>query len=57
MPALKDMFRTYLRQIKENGLYGTVPIAIYSGSNALTQLATSALEGDGTVLQGAGFVS
>lgn len=41
VPALKDMFRTYLQQIKDNGLYGTVPIALYSGTNALTQLATS----------------
>lgn len=41
VPGLKDMLRTYFRQIKDNGLYGTAPIAIYSGSNALTQLAGS----------------
>lgn len=44
--ALKNMLREYFRQVKDNGLYGTVPIAIYSGSNALTQLATSAITED-----------
>lgn len=41
VPALKEQFRDYIRRFKEAGLYGKAPIALYSGSNALTQLATS----------------
>lgn len=41
VPALKEQFRTYLRRFKEAGLYGVAPLALYSGSDALTQLATS----------------
>ena len=41
VPALKEQFREYLRQFKVAGLYGVAPLALYSGSNALTQLATS----------------
>ena len=41
VPALKEQFRDYMRKFNEAGLYGMAPIALYSGSNALTQLATS----------------
>ena len=41
VPALKEQLRTYLRRFTEAGFYGTAPLALYSGSNALTQLATS----------------
>ena len=41
VPALKEQFRDYMRKFKEAGLYGKASIALYSGSNALTQLATS----------------
>ena len=41
VPALREQFREYLRRFKEAGLYGVAPLALYSGSNALTQLATS----------------
>lgn len=41
VPALKEQLREYLRRFKEAGLYGVAPLALYSGSNALTQLATS----------------
>ena len=41
VPALKEQLRTYLRRFKEAGFYGKAPLALYSGSNALTQLATS----------------
>ncbi|MBQ3722634.1 MAG: DUF4855 domain-containing protein [Bacteroidales bacterium] len=41
VPALKEQFREYMRRFKEVGLYGVAPIASYTGSNALTQLATS----------------
>lgn len=41
VPALKEQLRTYLRRFREAGLYGTAPLALYSGSDALTQLAAS----------------
>ena len=41
VPALKEQFREYLRRFRQAGLYGVAPLALYSGSNALTQLATS----------------
>ena len=41
VPALRHQFRTYMSSFKEAGLYGTAPLALYSGSNALTQLACS----------------
>ncbi|MBR1575109.1 MAG: DUF4855 domain-containing protein [Bacteroidales bacterium] len=41
VPALKEQLRDYMRRFKEAGLYGVAPLALYSGSNALTQLATS----------------
>lgn len=41
VPALQEQFRDYLRFFKEAGLYGVAPLALYSGSDALTQLATS----------------
>ena len=46
VPALKDRLREYFRKFKEAGLYGKVPLAIYSGSDALTQLALSPLPED-----------
>ena len=39
--ALKDRFREYLSEFKNAGLYGKAPVALYSGSNALTQLSQS----------------
>lgn len=41
VPALKDRLREYFTRMKASGLYGVAPIVIYSGSDALTQLATS----------------
>ena len=41
VPALQDRVRHYMQEYKDAGLYGTGSIALYSGSNALTQLATS----------------
>ena len=40
-PALQERVREYMRRFREAGLYGTAPLALYSGSNALTQLASS----------------
>ena len=41
VPALQDRVRHYMKQFKDAGFYGKKSIALYSGSNALTQLATS----------------
>ena len=41
VPALREMFREYLRQFKAAGFYGQRPFALYSGTDALHQLATS----------------
>ena len=41
VPALRDMFREYLTRFKDAGFYGTRPFALYSGTDALHQLATS----------------
>lgn len=46
VPALQDRVRHYMQALKDAGLYGTAPIAVYSGSNAWTQLATSPLPQD-----------
>ena len=41
VPALRSRFRGYMTAFKDGGLYGKRRIALYSGSNALYQLATS----------------
>ena len=41
VPALRGRFREYMSAFKDAGLYGKERIALYSGSNALYQLATS----------------
>lgn len=41
VPALQDRVRHYMQQFKEAGFYGKKSIALYSGTNAWTQLATS----------------
>lgn len=46
----KDYFETYLTKIKaESTLYGKKPIALYTGTNALYELATSTDEDDKTL--------
>ena len=46
VPALQNRVREYMRRYREAGLMGNGSIALYSGSNALTQLATSPLPED-----------
>ena len=46
VPALQDRVRQYMKEYKDAGLYGSGSIALYSGSNALTQLAESSLPED-----------
>ena len=41
VPSLRARFREYMDGYREAGLYGKKPIALYSGSNALWQLASS----------------
>ena len=45
-PGLQNQLREYMRRFKEAGLYGVAPLALYSGSNALTQLASSSVPED-----------
>ena len=46
VPALQRRVREYMRRYRDAGLIGKGSIALYSGSNALTQLATSPLAQD-----------
>ncbi|MBP5488777.1 MAG: DUF4855 domain-containing protein [Bacteroidales bacterium] len=46
VPSLRARFREYMTSIVESGLYGKARIALYSGSNALWQLATSSENDD-----------
>ena len=46
VPALQNRVRQYMKEYKDAGLYGTGSIALYSGSNALTQLSESPLPED-----------
>lgn len=41
VPALKDRVRQYMKEFRDAGFYGVKSIALYSGTNAFTQLATS----------------
>ena len=49
VPALQNRVRQYMKEFKDAGLYGTGSIALYSGSNALTQLAESSVPEDRTL--------
>lgn len=46
VPLLRARFKEYMDGFRETGLYGTAPVALYSGSNALYQLGTSQNEED-----------
>ena len=46
VPALQDRVRHYMQEYKDAGFFGRKSIALYSGSNAFTQLATSAFPED-----------
>ena len=46
VPALQDRVRHYMKEYKDAGLYGKGAVALYSGSNAFMQLATSTLSQD-----------
>ena len=46
VPALQARVRRYMQEYKEAGFLGQKSVALYSGSNAFTQLATSAFPED-----------
>lgn len=46
VPSLRARFREYMDAYKAAGLYGKRPVALYSGSNALWQLANSTENAD-----------
>ena len=46
VPALQNRIREYMKRYRDAGLMGKGSIAVYSGSNALTQLATSPVPQD-----------
>ena len=46
MPALQDRVRHYMEEYKAAGFFGQKSIALYSGSNAFTQLAESSFPQD-----------
>ena len=46
VPALRANLRDYLNAYTSSGLYGVLPIAVYSGTDAMHQLATSTDSGD-----------
>ena len=46
VPMLRERVHAYMQTFKDAGLYGVLPIALYSGTDALHQLATSVDSGD-----------
>ena len=46
VPALQDRVRHYMQEYKDAGFFGKKSIALYSGSNAFTQLASSPVPED-----------
>lgn len=46
VPMLRDRVREYMQSYKDSGLYGVQPIAVYSGTDAMHQLASSPDAGD-----------
>ncbi|MBP5373400.1 MAG: DUF4855 domain-containing protein [Bacteroidales bacterium] len=46
VPLLRSRVREYMQMYKDSGMYGTLPLAVYSGTDAWHQLASSKDEGD-----------
>ena len=51
VPMLRSRVREYMDAYRSTGLYGVLPIAVYSGTDAWHQLASSADEGDRQMFQ------
>lgn len=46
VPMLRERVRQYMQAYKDSGLYGVLPVAVYSGTDAMHQLASSRDAGD-----------
>lgn len=46
VPLLRERVRAYMQAYEETGLYGVLPLAVYSGTDAMHELAISADPGD-----------
>ena len=46
VPLLRERVRAYMQAYRDTGLYGVLPLAVYSGTDAMHQLATSSDPGD-----------
>ena len=46
VPMLRERVREYMQAYQDTGLYGILPLAVYSGTNAMHELATSSDPGD-----------
>lgn len=46
VPLLRSRVREYMQAYKDTGLYGVLPLAVYSGTDAMHQLASSTDPGD-----------
>lgn len=46
IPLLRERVHEYMQTYKDAGLYGVIPLAVYSGTDAMHQLATSTDPGD-----------
>ena len=46
VPLLRERVRAYMQAYRDTGLYGVLPLAVYSGTDAMHQLAASSDPGD-----------
>ena len=46
VPLLRSRVREYMKAFKDSGMYGVAPLAVYSGTDAMHQLASSKDEDD-----------
>ena len=46
VPMLRERVRAYMQAYRDSGLYGVLPLAVYSGTNAMHELAASPDPGD-----------
>ena len=46
VPLLRGRLREYMQAYRDTGLYGVLPLAVYSGTDAMHQLAASSDPGD-----------
>ena len=51
VPLLRSRVREYMQMYRDSGMYGQQPLAVYSGTDAWHQLASSTDEGDRAMLR------